>query len=397
MFHSKLYGWTGVALGMLLGAGVANAATDSAGGSQDDQSMSSDDASGCREAGVTLTFGVGSTDINARGRTSLNGVAKWMKGDASRTVRVDGFTDKTGNAARNMELSEKRADSVKGYLVTKGIDPDKIATSGHGDTTTRPDLKNTRAVAVTACGPTKTAEAVPPPPPPEEKPAPEPAPVAETVPETPMPPPPVVVETPPPPPPPSPVIVMPAPVAPKKELPPSQIGLAMTLGAGATGFWQDGARAFVDTGGSWEARMVVGTRLPIAFEGAYIGSAQSIQTLGLSSDAILLGTGAEGDARINFTRSRIQPYIFGGAGWLNYQVRNTTIATSDLARSDNVLEVPFGIGVAARLGHSFLLDVRGTGRVVFDDTLLRNVAIAGNAGNPGLNSWNAGAHLGWEF
>lgn len=396
MLHSKWYGWTGVALGMLLSTGVANAATDSAGGSQDEQSMSSDDASGCREAGVTLTFGVGSTDINARGRTSLNAVAKWMKGDPTRTVRVDGFTDKTGNAARNMELSEKRADSVKHYLVAKGIDPDKIATSGHGDTTTRPDLKNTRAVAVTACGPTKTAEAAPPP---EEKPAPEPAPVAETVPETPMPPPPpVVVEVPPAPPAPPPVVVMaPPPPAPKKDLPPSQIGLSLALGGGATGFWQDGAKAFVDTGGSWDVRMTVGTRLPVAFEGAYIGSAQSIQTLGISSDAILLGSGAEGDARINFTRSRIQPYIFGGAGWLNYQVRNTAIATSDLNRSDNVLEVPFGAGCAFRLTRTFLIDVRGTGRVVFDDTLLKNVAAAGNAGNPGMNSWNASGHLGWEF
>ena len=273
---------------------------------------------------------------------------------------------------------------MKNYLVSKGIEPDKIATSGHGQKTDRGDLKNTRAVAVTACSPPKTAEAAPPP-----EPAPEPAPVAETVPESPP-----VMEAPPPPPPV--VIVAPQP-APKSTLPPSQIGLAMTLGGGATGFVDEGARAFVDTGGSWEARIVVGTRLPIAFEGAYIGSAQGMQALGISSDALLVGNGAEGDIRINFTRAAIQPYIFGGAGWMNYQIHNTAISNADLQRSDNTFEVPFGVGLAARLGRSFLLDVRGTGRLSYDDGLLQQVASATNAGTAHLHSWNAGAHLGWEF
>lgn len=390
MLHSRWYRWTGVALGVMLGGSVANAATGSGSeAASQDEGLSSADAAGCREAGVTLTFSVGSTSINGRGRTSLNGVAKWVKGDENRTVHVDGFTDKTGNAQLNQELSDKRAEAVKSYLIAKGVDADKIVATGHGQKTDRPDLKNTRAVAVTACSPPKVAEA----PPPEPEPA--PAPVAETAPEPPLPPPPPVMEAPQPPPPV--VIVQPPPPAPKNPLPGSRIGMAFTLGAGATGFVDEGARAFVDTGGSWEARMTVGTRLPVAFEGAYIGSAQGMQALGISSDAVLLGNGAEGDARLNFTRSRIQPYIFGGVGWMNYQVRNTQIATSDLRSSDNVLEVPFGVGLSARLGRSFLLDIRGTGRATFDDGLLKNLSAATNSGNANLNNWNAGARLGWEF
>jgi hypothetical protein len=392
MFHTRWYRWTGVALGVLLGGGVAVASPDSGGdtSAQEDQSSSGDTA-GCKEAGVTVTFGVGSTSINARGRTSLNAVAKWAKAESGRTVRVDGYTDKTGNPERNKVLSEKRADAVKNYLMARGIAEDAIATTAHGQDADRPDLKNTRAVAVTACTPPKTAEAPPPP----EKPA-EPAPVAETAPEVPPPPPPpTVIETPPPPPP---VVInnMPPP-PPHSDMPMSEIGVGVTLGGGAVGFWQDGTRNFVDIGGSWDVRATIGTRLPIAFEAAYVGTAQGLNSLGLDNNAVLLGSTAEGDIRINILRGRIQPYVFGGAGWTNYRIVNTAISTSDLNRTDNVLEIPFGAGVTARLGHAFLLDIRGTGRWTFDDDLFKNVATATNAGDSHLYNWMGTAHLGWEF
>ncbi len=393
MFHTRWYRWTGVALGVLLGGGVAVASPDSGGdtSAQEDQSSSGDTA-GCKEAGVTVTFGSGSTSINARGRTSLNAVAKWAKGESGRTIRVDGYTDKTGNAAKNKMLSEKRADAVKNYLVARGVDPDSIATTGHGQEADRPDLKNTRAVAVTACTPPKTAEA----PPPAEKPA-EPAPVAETAPEVPPPPPPpTVIETPPPPP--AVVINNMPPPPPHSDMPLSVIGVGVTLGGGAVGFWQDGTKSFVDIGGSWDVRATIGTRLPIAFEAAYVGSAQGFKNdLGLENNAVLLGSTAEGDIRINILRGRIQPYVFGGAGWTNYRIVNTAISTSDLQRSDNVLEIPFGAGLTARLGHALLLDIRGTGRWTFDDDLFKNVATATNAGDSHLYTWMGSAHLGWEF
>ncbi len=393
MFHTRWYRWTGVALGVLLGGGVAVAAPESGGdtSAQEDQS-SSGDTDGCKEAGVTVTFSVGSTSINMRGRTSLNAVAKWMKAESGRTVRVDGYTDKTGNPERNKILSDRRADAVKKYLTEKGIDADSISTEGHGDVAThRPDLKNTRAVAVTACASPKTAAA----PPPEEKPA-EPAPVAETVPEVPPPPPPpTVIETPPPPP----IVInnnMPAP-APHPDMPGSGIGVGVTLGGGAVGFWEDGTKAFVDIGGSWDVRATIGTRLPVAFEVAYVGTAQGMNSLGLSNDAILLGSTAEGDVRINFTRSRLQPYIFGGAGYTYYRVTNTAISTSDLQRTDNVFEIPFGAGLSWRVGQAFLLDIRGTGRWTFDDELFKVAATTTNAGNSHLYNWMGTAHLGWEF
>jgi hypothetical protein len=189
----------------------------------------------------------------------------------------------------------------------------------------------------------------------------------------------------------------PPPVAEHKPSPASIIGVQAMAGGGATGFVDDGARAFTDTGGAWQARVSAGTRLPVALEGTYVGSAQGMKALGLNTNAVLLGNGAEGTVRINFTSARIQPYIFGGAGWINYQVTNTSITTTDLNKSDNIFEVPFGVGLAGRLGAGFVLDIRGTGRAAFNDTLFDRVAATANAGSSSMSSWNATAQVGYEF
>jgi hypothetical protein len=48
-------------------------------------------------------------------------------------VEVQGFTDNKGNSTSNQKLSERRAEVVKGYLVSGGIDRNRIATKGFGD------------------------------------------------------------------------------------------------------------------------------------------------------------------------------------------------------------------------------------------------------------------------
>jgi outer membrane protein OmpA-like peptidoglycan-associated protein len=397
MRNVKWYGWALLGAGVLFGAAQAEAkqksktetttetSTETSGTSE----TTTVDESQCTEAGTTLTFRSASASLNARSRTSLNGVVKWLKEDDSRTVRIEGYTDKTGNMAKNEALSERRADAAKNYLVGHGISEDRIMTIGHGQHSNRPDLNNTRAVAVTGCNAPKVAttetttttteetQEAPPPPPP----APMPPPAPEQPPPTN-----VTVNVLPPPPP-----------APARTEPLSIIGVQGMIGGAATGFVDNGAQNFTHTGGAWTARVSAGTRLPIALEGAYIGSAQGMTGLNLDSGAILLGNGAEGDLRLNFTLMRVQPYIFGGAGWINYRIENTAITTADITRSDNVFEVPFGVGVAGRIGRGFIVDVRGTGRAVFNDTLFNNVAAATGAGSPGLNSWTAGANLGWEF
>ena len=63
------------------------------------------------------------------------------------TIQLEGHTDKIGDPTLNYELSVKRLDVVKVYLVRKGIAANRIETIGHGDTKLlypSPDQRNRR-------------------------------------------------------------------------------------------------------------------------------------------------------------------------------------------------------------------------------------------------------------
>src|SRR4029077_9265323 len=47
-------------------------------------------------------------------------------------IAVEGHTDNKGNDGYNMELSQKRADAVRDFLVTRGIPSDRIRAVGYG-------------------------------------------------------------------------------------------------------------------------------------------------------------------------------------------------------------------------------------------------------------------------
>ena len=47
-------------------------------------------------------------------------------------VEIAGYTDNVGSSYYNKKLSQKRADSVKEWLVIRGIDPKRIVTKGYG-------------------------------------------------------------------------------------------------------------------------------------------------------------------------------------------------------------------------------------------------------------------------
>jgi outer membrane protein OmpA-like peptidoglycan-associated protein len=55
-------------------------------------------------------------------------------------VRIEGHTDNTGKTARNMELSQQRADAVAKWLTGHGVDASRIKTVGLGDT--KPEVPN---------------------------------------------------------------------------------------------------------------------------------------------------------------------------------------------------------------------------------------------------------------
>ena len=67
-------------------------------------------------------------------QTKLDSIADLLRDNPSvSNVRITGYTDRLGSDAYNLKLSQRRADAVKTYLVGKGIDGSRLATSGKGE------------------------------------------------------------------------------------------------------------------------------------------------------------------------------------------------------------------------------------------------------------------------
>jgi outer membrane protein OmpA-like peptidoglycan-associated protein len=71
----------------------------------------------------------------------LDDVVNILKADPALHLSVDGHTDNTGKPEKNMLLSQRRADAVKKYLVSKGVGEDRIIATGHGQTNPVADNK----------------------------------------------------------------------------------------------------------------------------------------------------------------------------------------------------------------------------------------------------------------
>jgi hypothetical protein len=176
------------------------------------------------------------------------------------------------------------------------------------------------------------------------------------------------------------------------------MGTSIQVGGGYTNFSSQRTRDLTSPGGYWDARAVVGTRTAVGLELAYVGSARSITAAGLDPDAILIGNGAEADLRLqapllSMSGMLVEPFLFGGVGWVRYSVRNDSFNNSIVKQNDNVGTLPFGGGLA--LGsHGFMLDLRFTYRQTFNEDLF---PVPSQSGKADLQNWSAGAMLGFEL
>ncbi len=79
-------------------------------------------------------FDSGKADLKPAGKTSLDELTMKLKGMKLEMIVATGHTDSSGSAALNQTLSVRRAESVKAYLISKGIDAKRLRTEGKGAT-----------------------------------------------------------------------------------------------------------------------------------------------------------------------------------------------------------------------------------------------------------------------
>ena len=79
-----------------------------------------------------VLFDFNSSALRPSSRTSLQQMADVFQKYPDTTLSVQGHTDSIGSAAYNQRLSERRADSVAGYLQDLGVRSSRIQTIGYG-------------------------------------------------------------------------------------------------------------------------------------------------------------------------------------------------------------------------------------------------------------------------
>ncbi|HEY0252991.1 MAG TPA: OmpA family protein [Kofleriaceae bacterium] len=81
-----------------------------------------------------ITFDTDSDHIKDESKATLDQLVAAAKAESAWKLEIQGHTDSTGAADHNQKLSEKRAASVKSYLVKAGIAGDRLTTKGFGQT-----------------------------------------------------------------------------------------------------------------------------------------------------------------------------------------------------------------------------------------------------------------------
>lgn len=99
-------------------------------------------------------FGFGKTKLNPAGEAKLDELVGKLDGLNIESITDTGHADRIGSSATNQRVSEKRADAVRAYLISKGIDANRISSLGKGETEPVTDAEACKGAAtprVIAC------------------------------------------------------------------------------------------------------------------------------------------------------------------------------------------------------------------------------------------------------
>ncbi len=80
-----------------------------------------------------VNFELNSAQLTMNAETILNGVAETLVSSPGFEVELQGHTDSTGSDSYNMNLSQNRAKSVKSYLVSSGVEANRLTARGYGE------------------------------------------------------------------------------------------------------------------------------------------------------------------------------------------------------------------------------------------------------------------------
>jgi outer membrane protein OmpA-like peptidoglycan-associated protein len=89
------------------------------------------------DRGIVLTIGevlfaFAKADLSSKADKNVYKLANFLQKYPNRNVLIEGHTDNIGSEEYNLDLSRRRAESVRGKLIRDGVGPDRITTVGYG-------------------------------------------------------------------------------------------------------------------------------------------------------------------------------------------------------------------------------------------------------------------------
>ena len=82
--------------------------------------------------GDRVFFETDQTDVNERGQATLDKQAEWLNRYPRYRFTVEGHADERGTREYNFALGARRSESVKNYLIAKGVSASRLKTTSYG-------------------------------------------------------------------------------------------------------------------------------------------------------------------------------------------------------------------------------------------------------------------------
>jgi outer membrane protein OmpA-like peptidoglycan-associated protein len=90
-----------------------------------------------------ILYQTASADLSKQSKFILRQFSRFLEENPTITIAIQGHTDNEGNADNNLALSQRRAEGVRDYLISLGIEANRLEAKGFGQT--QPKVPNSSA------------------------------------------------------------------------------------------------------------------------------------------------------------------------------------------------------------------------------------------------------------
>jgi peptidoglycan-associated lipoprotein len=85
-----------------------------------------------QQVGDRVFFALDSSELSSDARNTVERLAAWMQANPDVSLTIEGHADERGTREYNLALGERRANSVRQYLIALGVAPTRLGTISYG-------------------------------------------------------------------------------------------------------------------------------------------------------------------------------------------------------------------------------------------------------------------------